>query len=59
MRRKERVKFQRLYKKGAETDLACECVVDVKARDATDAGPCGHGHHEEEEELCTWRGKGE
>jgi hypothetical protein len=57
MRWKE--EFQRCIKKGAGTDLVCERVVDVKARDAADTGPCGHGDHEEKEELRTWRGEGE
>jgi hypothetical protein len=40
------------------TNPASQCVVDVKACDGANAGPCGHRHHEEEEELCTWRRKG-
>lgn len=41
------------------TNLACECVVDVKARDAADASPCGHGHYKKEKEPRVRSGKGE
>jgi hypothetical protein len=41
------------------TNPTGERVVDVKACNAADAGPCGHGHHEEEKEPRVRRGKGE
>jgi len=46
-------------KREKATNPASESVVDVKACNGADAGPCGHGHHKEEKELCTWCGKGE
>lgn len=41
-----------------ETNLAGECVVNIKARNAADARPSGHRQDEEEEKLCTRSGKG-
>lgn len=41
------------------TNPTGERVVDVKACNGADAGPCGHGYHEEEKEPCVRRGKGE
>ena len=41
------------------TNPTGERVVDVKTRNAADAGPCGHGHHEEEKKPSVRRGKGE